>query len=189
MLQKGLNSIIILGAWTLWRHHNDCVFNGRAPSMATDLIMAGEEKSMWAIAGAKALSGLDVHEEMAAGQWHWNKFSQSMIVKTMLMKILLTMTTEGCFDYVGISKDKKQIMHMWNSFVKKQRVLADRRVPWACEVFSRLYGQQLVQNTALLWCWHFIMIKLWNHNILDARTMNTCNIILQGFQDGSSSAK
>ncbi|KAK3124363.1 hypothetical protein QOZ80_7BG0585570 [Eleusine coracana subsp. coracana] len=54
-------------------------------------------------------------------------------------------------DYVGVSKDEKQIMHMWNSFVKKQRVLADRHVPWAYEAFSRLHGQEFVQNTALLW--------------------------------------
>jgi hypothetical protein len=31
--------------------------------------------------------------------------------------------------------------------------------------------------------WRFFMIKLWNHSLLDARTMNTCNTILQGFQD------
>jgi hypothetical protein len=27
--QKGLNSIIILGAWTIWQHIIDCVFNGK----------------------------------------------------------------------------------------------------------------------------------------------------------------
>jgi hypothetical protein len=96
------------------------------------------------------------------------------------------------------------------------RVLADGHVLWACEAFSRLHGQQLVQNTALLWrvfekyvnalpplfivvdlqlCrlmnrgWRFFMIKLWNHNLLDARSMNTCNIILQGFQEGGSGLK
>ncbi|GJM96637.1 hypothetical protein PR202_ga13498 [Eleusine coracana subsp. coracana] len=92
-------------------------------------------------------------------------------------------------DFVDVTKDEKQIMHMWNSFVRKQRVLADGHVPWACEAFSRLHGQQLVQNTALLWGWRFFMIKLWNHSLLDGRTMNTCNIILQGFQDGSSGPK
>lgn len=67
MLQKGLNSIIKLGAWTLWRHCNDCVFNECAPSIATALIMAGEEKCMWDVAGARALSGLPVQGEVAVG--------------------------------------------------------------------------------------------------------------------------
>ncbi|KAJ1293576.1 hypothetical protein BS78_01G079000 [Paspalum vaginatum] len=86
-------------------------------------------------------------------------------------------------DFVDVTKDEKLIMHMWNSFVRKQRVLADGHIPWACEAFSRSHGQQLVQNPALLWGWRFFMIKLWNHSLLDARTLNTCNTILQGFQD------
>ncbi|GJN41077.1 hypothetical protein PR202_gn00402 [Eleusine coracana subsp. coracana] len=68
-------------------------------------------------------------------------------------------------------------------------VLADRHVPWACEAFSRFHGKQLVQNPPLLWSWCFFMIKLWNHGLLDARTMNTCNIILQGIQDEGSDPK
>nr|CAB3453089.1 unnamed protein product [Digitaria exilis] len=85
-------------------------------------------------------------------------------------------------DFVDVTKDEKLIMHMWNSFVRKQRVLADGHIPWACEAFSQFHGQQLVENPALLWGWRFFMIKLWNHSLLDARTMDTCNTILQGFQ-------
>uniref|UniRef100_A0ACD5U6Q2 Uncharacterized protein n=1 Tax=Avena sativa TaxID=4498 RepID=A0ACD5U6Q2_AVESA len=92
-------------------------------------------------------------------------------------------------DFVDVTKDEKLIMHMWNSFVRKQRVLADGHIPWACEAFSRLHGQQLVQNTPLLWCWRFLMIKLWNHSLLDARAMNTCNTILEGYQKESSEPK
>ncbi|KAM0931591.1 hypothetical protein ACQ4PT_000244 [Festuca glaucescens] len=88
-------------------------------------------------------------------------------------------------DFVDVTKDEKLIMHMWNSFVRKQRVLADGHIPWACEAFSRLHGQQLAQNTSLLWCWRFLMIKLWNHSLLDARAMNTCNTILEGYQKES----
>ncbi|GJN06882.1 hypothetical protein PR202_ga24652 [Eleusine coracana subsp. coracana] len=58
--QKGLN-IIILGAWTLWRHHNDCIFNGRHPSLSTALIMAANEKCMWEMAGVKGLCALTGH--------------------------------------------------------------------------------------------------------------------------------
>ncbi|KAJ1289191.1 hypothetical protein BS78_02G145600 [Paspalum vaginatum] len=92
-------------------------------------------------------------------------------------------------DFVDVTKDEKLIMHMWNSFVRKQRVLADGHVPWACEAFSQFHGRRLVQNPALLWGWRFFMIKLWNHSLLDARTMNACNTILQGFQDESSNLK
>ncbi|XP_038971227.1 LOW QUALITY PROTEIN: polycomb group protein EMF2B [Phoenix dactylifera] len=84
-------------------------------------------------------------------------------------------------DFVDVTKDEKQIMHLWNSFVRKQRVLADGHIPWACEAFSELHGHDLVRAPALLWCWRLFMIKLWNHSSLDARTMNNCNIILKDF--------
>ncbi|XP_042048448.1 polycomb group protein EMBRYONIC FLOWER 2-like isoform X1 [Salvia splendens] len=82
-------------------------------------------------------------------------------------------------DFVDVTKDEKRLMHLWNSFVRKQRVLADGHIPWACEAFSKLHKQDLVQIPALLWCWRLFMIKLWNHGLLDARTMNSCNIILE----------
>jgi hypothetical protein len=54
-LQKGLNSLIILGAWTLWRHRNDCVFNGKSPQLLVTLTMAGHDLWCWSMAGAKGL--------------------------------------------------------------------------------------------------------------------------------------
>ncbi|XP_044476998.1 polycomb group protein EMBRYONIC FLOWER 2-like isoform X2 [Mangifera indica] len=93
-------------------------------------------------------------------------------------------------DFVDVSKDEKQLMHLWNSFVRKQRVLADGHVPWACEAFSRVHGQELVLSPALFWCWRLFMIKLWNHGLLDGGTMNNCNLILERCQDeGSDVAK
>ncbi|XP_010275448.1 PREDICTED: polycomb group protein EMBRYONIC FLOWER 2 isoform X2 [Nelumbo nucifera] len=85
-------------------------------------------------------------------------------------------------DFVDVTKDEKQIMHLWNSFVRKQRVLADGHIPWACEAFSRLHGRDLVRAPNLIWCWRLFMIKLWNHSLLDARTMNNCNIVLERYQ-------
>ncbi|KAK3033231.1 hypothetical protein RJ639_033111, partial [Escallonia herrerae] len=85
-------------------------------------------------------------------------------------------------DFVDVTKDEKQMMHLWNSFVRKQRVLADGHIPWACEAFSKLHGQDLVQAPALLWCWRLFMVKLWNHGLLDARSMNNCNLILDQCQ-------
>ncbi|KAJ3672558.1 hypothetical protein LUZ60_007279 [Juncus effusus] len=92
-------------------------------------------------------------------------------------------------DFVDVTKDEKQIMHLWNSFVRKQRVLADGHIPWACEGFSRLHGKDLVQAPSLLWNWRLLMIKLWNHSLLDARTMNNCNLILESYQNDGSDPK
>lgn len=86
-------------------------------------------------------------------------------------------------DFVDVSKDEKHMMHLWNSFVRKQRVLADGHIPWACEAFSKQHGQDFLRTPALLWCWRLFMIKLWNHGLLDARAMNNCNVILEQFQN------
>lgn len=82
-------------------------------------------------------------------------------------------------DFVDVTTHEKQLMHLWNSFVRKQRVLADGHIPWACEAFSKLHGRDLSQRKALLWCWKLFMVKLWNHNLLDAPTMDRCNLILE----------
>ena len=42
-LRKGLNSLVILGAWSIWWHKNDCVFNGATPNVNTVLALAREE--------------------------------------------------------------------------------------------------------------------------------------------------
>jgi hypothetical protein len=44
LIKKGLNSIIILGAWIIWNHQNKCVFYVRAPSLAVALRSAGEKR-------------------------------------------------------------------------------------------------------------------------------------------------
>jgi hypothetical protein len=58
LTRRGLNSLIILGAWTIWNHRNKCVFDGASPSMVEILILAGEERRQWMIAGARGLSHL-----------------------------------------------------------------------------------------------------------------------------------
>jgi hypothetical protein len=56
--RKGLNSLIILGAWTIWIHRNKCVFDGLSPCLTYILAWADEERSRWEAAGAKALCSL-----------------------------------------------------------------------------------------------------------------------------------
>jgi len=58
LMRQGVNSLIILGAWTIWNHRNGCVFDGANPNLAGALIIAGEERRMWSAAGARGLSFL-----------------------------------------------------------------------------------------------------------------------------------
>jgi hypothetical protein len=39
--QKGLNSLIILGAWTIWRHRKVCVFNEKSPPSSNSIGYGG----------------------------------------------------------------------------------------------------------------------------------------------------
>jgi hypothetical protein len=54
--QKGFNSLVILGAWVIWKHRNRCVFDGAT------LLAAKEEVLGWCLAGAKGLTFLQVFD-------------------------------------------------------------------------------------------------------------------------------
>jgi len=56
--KKGLNSIIILGAWNLWNHCNSCVFYGALPSITNIMATTHEDLHLWSIAGARGVSNL-----------------------------------------------------------------------------------------------------------------------------------
>jgi nuclear pore complex protein Nup210 len=56
LYKSGLNSLIILGASNIWRHRNDCVFNGAFPNVSLVLALAREEAHWWSLAGAKGIS-------------------------------------------------------------------------------------------------------------------------------------
>jgi hypothetical protein len=43
--------VIILGEWILWNHRNQCVFDGAVPNMVESLILLGNERRMWMMAG------------------------------------------------------------------------------------------------------------------------------------------
>ncbi|MED6149459.1 hypothetical protein PIB30_062633 [Stylosanthes scabra] len=80
---------------------------------------------------------------------------------------------------------EKKFMRMWNSYVRKNRVVADRQIPSACEAFVEDHGFELLD---LHWCWRMFCIKFWNQGLLDARTINACSLILEQFQREKSAA-
>jgi hypothetical protein len=57
-VQKGLNSIIILGAWAIWNHRSRCVFYGILPSLNEVMFLIKEELHLWCLVGARGVSYL-----------------------------------------------------------------------------------------------------------------------------------
>jgi len=56
--RRGINSVIIMGAWCLWIHRNKAVFEGVSPSISRIKKVFLEELECWGLAGAKHLEGL-----------------------------------------------------------------------------------------------------------------------------------
>ena len=57
-VKKGLNSIIILGMWLIWKHRNYCVFDGGIPNLIRVISAFREEAQQWSVAGAKGVAYL-----------------------------------------------------------------------------------------------------------------------------------
>jgi hypothetical protein len=57
-LQKGLNTLVFLVAWDIWKHRNACIFEGSAPDVSVVLQNIANEGSLWCEAGAKGLRSL-----------------------------------------------------------------------------------------------------------------------------------
>jgi hypothetical protein len=56
--KKGLDSLIIFGAWCIWLQRNRAVFHGESPSLPRIFRCFSDECVSWAIAGAKELESL-----------------------------------------------------------------------------------------------------------------------------------
>jgi hypothetical protein len=57
---QGFNSLIVLGAWTIWTQRNRCVIDGASPNMVRALTLASEERKLWSMAGARGISLLTI---------------------------------------------------------------------------------------------------------------------------------
>jgi len=66
-LRKGFNSLVILEAWTIWKHRNACVFDGAAPNLQKALQDFKNEFHLWQISVAEGLSALSLEGFVAAG--------------------------------------------------------------------------------------------------------------------------
>jgi hypothetical protein len=67
--RKGLNSLIILGAWILWKHRNACVFEGARPSIQHILQNFSLERKLWHLAGAHSLQAIGPGRRQALTVW------------------------------------------------------------------------------------------------------------------------
>jgi hypothetical protein len=52
--------LVILGAWLIWKHINQCVFRGKSPNIVVVLVAILDEVSVWSSARAKDLSFLQI---------------------------------------------------------------------------------------------------------------------------------
>jgi len=62
-LKKGLNSTIILGAWSIWNHCNCCVFDGIQLGLNSVLVSVKDEFHLagdWGISNLLALEPANV---------------------------------------------------------------------------------------------------------------------------------
>lgn len=59
-VKQGLNLVITLGAWMLWKHHNNCVFNGANTNTQLVIRTFLEEAHLWCFVGTKGLAHLEV---------------------------------------------------------------------------------------------------------------------------------
>jgi hypothetical protein len=57
-MHKRLNSIIILGAWAIWKHRNRCVFSGINPNITEVFCPVKDEINLWTFAGARCVSNI-----------------------------------------------------------------------------------------------------------------------------------
>ncbi|XP_056847941.1 polycomb group protein VERNALIZATION 2-like isoform X2 [Raphanus sativus] len=89
-------------------------------------------------------------------------------------------------DCEDLSPTTKEFIHLWHSFVRKQRVTKDGHVPWGCEAFSKFHKKEFFESKPLHSCWRMFMIEVLEDDLLDAVTVNKCNLIIKDSEDDHS---
>ncbi|XP_024378745.1 polycomb group protein EMBRYONIC FLOWER 2 isoform X2 [Physcomitrium patens] len=84
-------------------------------------------------------------------------------------------------DFVDVTAEEKDIMHLWNSFVRKKKVIADGHCSWACEAFSVLHAAKFSSQPSLRRCFMLFLIKLWNHHLVDGATFDKCLKVVDSY--------
>ncbi|XP_010507564.1 PREDICTED: polycomb group protein FERTILIZATION-INDEPENDENT SEED 2-like [Camelina sativa] len=79
---------------------------------------------------------------------------------------------------MGMRKEQNRYMFRWNIFIRKQRVIADAHMPWACEEFTKLHKEELKRSPSFDWWWRMFKIRLWNQGLICAKTFNNCTTIM-----------
>ena len=57
-MPREIFSVIILGAWLVWKHRNYCVFDGGSPDLSRVISSFREAAQQWFVAGAQGVSYL-----------------------------------------------------------------------------------------------------------------------------------
>jgi hypothetical protein len=69
-MHKGLNSLIILVNWEIWKHRNTIVFEGARLNIQTLRLTVAHESSLWCFGGASALHELLI-SSLVPDPWGW----------------------------------------------------------------------------------------------------------------------
>jgi hypothetical protein len=67
-IQDGINSLISLMLWYLWKHHNVCVFDGISPSVPRIILDINSEVALWCMTGAQGLVNLGLGRVTTGGE-------------------------------------------------------------------------------------------------------------------------
>ncbi|KAL2624470.1 hypothetical protein R1flu_008715 [Riccia fluitans] len=62
-------------------------------------------------------------------------------------------------DFVDVTSEEKEVMHLWNSFVRRSRVIADVHCLWACKEFTKENAQRFGSCPALRRCLMLLLSK------------------------------
>ncbi|XP_023639523.1 polycomb group protein FERTILIZATION-INDEPENDENT SEED 2 isoform X2 [Capsella rubella] len=77
-----------------------------------------------------------------------------------------------------LGKEQKRYMYLWNILIRKQTVVADGHVPWACEEFTKLHKEEMKSSSIFDWWWRRFRIHLWSQGLICAKTFNNCTTII-----------